>query len=76
MVRDARFTLEDHAYGTSRLPKTTVLQFRVVQRRWSTAANFDTKKLRNMTLGYREIRELNIKSFLIDVVLSVTVVAS
>ena len=25
-VRLARFTLEDHAYGASRLPKTTVLQ--------------------------------------------------
>ena len=27
-VRLARFTLEDHAYGASRLPKTTVLQSR------------------------------------------------
>ncbi len=25
-MRLARFTLEDHAYGASRLPKTTVLQ--------------------------------------------------
>ena len=28
-VRLALFTLEDHAYGASRLPKTTVLQSRV-----------------------------------------------
>ena len=29
-VRLARFTLEDHAYGASRLPKTTVLQSNIV----------------------------------------------
>ena len=51
-------------------------KFNVVQRTGSTTTNFDTKKLRKMTKEYREIRELNIKSFLIDVVLGVAVVAS
>ena len=31
-MRLARFTVEDHAYGASRLPKTTVLQSRVAVR--------------------------------------------
>ena len=39
-VRLARFTLEDHSYGASRLPKTTVLQSSAVRKRKSAISMF------------------------------------
>ena len=61
-VRLARFTLEDHAYGASRLPKTTVLQ----SSRWLAFEPEDT--INNLFLRFEKFCKVktNNKSLCLD----------